>query len=167
MKYWHFIVASVLAVSVTGRAIADDGLLRMRALRQARKLMRSSPSADVHALKNTTFDGVWGGRYVYHSGGSTCSPRIASFDFRHMLVTKKSSGYLSTNHDGDFTGRSRDKGRRWEFVKGIYIGGRPAGLAIVYQNLARNGKSAATGAAISVQGGCLITYVANSIRLAR
>lgn len=167
MNVKHIAVAIVVALSVSWEARSDDSQLRARALRQARRIARSSSAEEVSVMTNTNFAGVWGGRYIYSSRGSTCGTRLTSFDFRHLLLTRGSSGSLSTNHDGDFGGRSRDRGRRWEFAKGISVGGRPAVLAIVYQSLARNGNTAATGAAISVRGGCTVVYVANAIRLAR
>ena len=167
MKLHHVVVAIAVALSFSFDAVADTSQLRVRALRQARKIARTTPPPEVSAAKNTNFDGVWGGRYVYSSRSSSCGTRLTSFDFRHILVTRGSSGYLSTNHDGDFRGRSRDKGRKWEFVKGVSVGGRPAALVVVYQSLARSGISAGTGVAVSVRGGCLISYGANSIRLAR
>lgn len=167
MKFYRVFAVIVSVLSIVVDADADEGRLKMRALRQARKLVRASSTAEVVTMTNTTFDGVWGGRYVFSSRGSTCTPRLTSFDFNHLLITRGASGYLSTNHDGDFNGRSRDRGRRWEFVKGMYVNGRPAGVAIIYQSLARNGDSAATGAAVSIRGGCVITYLATAVRLAR
>ena len=161
------VIAVAVMLPLPCKAESDDALLRVRALREARKMVRSSNQGEVTVLKNTNFSGIWGGRYLFSSRGSNCSTRLSSFDFRHLLTTHGSSGYLATNHDGDFTGRSRDKGRRWEFVKSVTINGRPGALAIVYQNLARNGNSAATGAALSISGGCLFAYGANAIRLAR
>jgi hypothetical protein len=167
MNLGHLFLATAVVLSLAGEVAADDGHLKLRALRQARKLVRASYSGDVGALRNTTFDGVWGGRYVFSTRGSTCTPRLTSLAFEHVFFTRGSSGYLSTNHDGDFNGRSRDRGRRWEFGKGIYVNGRPAAVAIVYQNLSRNGNSAATGVAISIRGGCMLTYLATAIRVAR
>jgi hypothetical protein len=167
MKKYCLIVAALLGLSFASEAVADDVMLRVRALRAARKMVRAEPGPDVSAKINTNFQGRWGGRYIYSSRGSSCGTRLTSFDFRHVLLSRGASGYLSTNHDGDFTGRSRDRGRKWEFVKGISAGGRPAALAIVYQSLARNGNSASTGAAISISGGCVVSYGANAIRLAR
>lgn len=168
MKIHHILFSLSLSLSLVSEVLADDAMLRVRALRAARKMVRTAPSAEVTTMKkNTTFDGIWGGRYVYSPRSSTCGTRLSSFDFRHVFLTKGGSGYLYTNHDGDFTGRSRDKGRKWEFVKGVTVGGRPAGLAVVYQNLAKNGNSAATGVAIVITGGCTISYGANSVRLAK
>ncbi|MEN9847204.1 MAG: hypothetical protein RIS36_2351 [Pseudomonadota bacterium] len=167
MKINSLVLALSLSMGFVSECVADEAMLRVRALRAARKMVRTAPSSQLTAMKNTNFQGIWGGRYFYTSRGSTCRTRVASFDFRHVLLTKGGSGFLSTNHDGDFTGRSRDKGRKWEFVKGMTIGGRPAALAIVYQSLARNGNSAGTGAAISIQGGCIVAYGANAIRMAR
>jgi hypothetical protein len=166
MKAKYFVVAVVVALSLSWEARSDDTQLRTRALRQARRIARTSPAGEVSTMTNTNFAGVWGGRYIYSSRGSTCGTRLTSFQFRHLLLTRGSSGSLSTNHDGDFGGRSRDRGRRWEFAKGISAGGRPGVLVIVYQSLARNGNTAATGAAVSV-GGCTVAYGANAIRLAR
>jgi hypothetical protein len=167
MNVKHIAVVIAVVFSLSWEAWAETSQLRVRALRQARKMARSAGSSEVAAFKNTNFDGMWGGRYVYSSRGSSCGTRISSFQFRHLVVTKGSSGYISTNHDGSFNGRSRDKGRRWEFTKGISVNGRPALLAIVYQNLARNGNSAVTAIGINISGGCLVVYGANSVRLAR
>ena len=167
MRVNHVLLAIAVSFGVCLDAGAQTSQLRVRALRQARKMVKSSPAGEVSALTNTNFDGIWGGRYVYSSSASSCATRLTSFNYRHVLVTNRGSGYLSTNHDGDFTGRSRDRGRRWEFVKGNSVGGRPAALAVVYQSLARNGNTAATAAAVSISGGCLVSYGANSIRLAR
>jgi len=167
MKVKHVAVAIAVALSLSWEARSDDSQLRARALRHARRMARTSSAGEVSAMSNTNFAGVWGGRYVYSSRGSSCGTRLTSFQFRHLLLTRGASGSLSTNHDGDFGGRSRDRGRRWEFAKGVSVGGRPAVLGIVYQGLARNGNTAATGAAISISGGCDLLYVANAIRLAR
>lgn len=72
-----------------------------------------------------------------------------------------------TNHAGDFNGRSRDKGRRWEFARNISVGGRPGVLAVVYANLARNGGSAVTGLGLSLSGGCNFVFGANALRQSR
>ena len=162
-----FVVAVLLGLSFVSEAVADEAMLRVRALRAARKMTRTEAVPEVSAKVNTNFQGGWGGRYIYYARGSSCGTRLTSFDFRHVLVNRGASGYLSTNHDGDFTGRSRDRGRKWEFVKGISVGGRPAALAIVYQSLARNGSSASTGLGLSIAGGCLVSYGAKAIRLAR
>ena len=167
MKIRCLILAASLAMGFVSECVADEAMLRVRALRAARKMVRTAPSPELTAMKNTNFQGIWGGRYNYSSRGSTCGTRVTSFNFRHVLLTKGGSGFLGTNHDGDFNGRSRDKGRKWEFIKGLSVGGRPAALAIVYQSLARNGNSAGTGAAISIQGGCIVAYGANAIRMAR
>ena len=167
MKVSKLVVAVVVAFSFSFEASADMSQLRVRALRQARKLARTAPPAEVSAAKNTNFDGVWGGRYVYSSRSSSCGTRLTSFDFRHLLVTRGSSGYLSTNHDRDFTGRSRDKGRRWEFVKRLSSSGGSGVIAVVYHSIARNGNSAGAGYGISLSTGCDLVYSANAIRLAR
>ncbi len=166
MKLSHLIVAVAVVCSLSWEAVADTSQLRVRALRQARKAARMAPSAEVSAMKNTTFDGIWGGRLFFNSR-STCANRLNSFDFRHLLLTKGGSGYLSTNHDRDFTGRSRDKGRRWEFVKGASVGGRRAAIAVVYHSLSRNGNSAGAGYGLSIEGVCDAIYAGNAIRLAR
>jgi hypothetical protein len=166
MKIAQLVVAVVVALSFSFEASADTSQLRVRALRQARKLARTAPPAEVSAAKNTNFDGMWGGRFVY-SSRSSCARRLSSFNFRHLLVTRRGSGYLSTNHDSDFTGRSRDKGRRWEFVKRFSSSGASGVIAVVYHSIARNGNSAGAGYGISFSGGCDLVYVANAIRLAR
>lgn len=167
MRSSRLVYAVVLLLGLVADASADDELLRGRALRLARKMAGASKSGDVNALKNTNFDGVWGGRYSYSSRLSTCSSSLSGFNFQHVFVTRGGSGFLSTNHDGDFRGRSRDKGRRWEFVKTMTVGGRPAALAVVYSNLARNGNTAGTGVVLSISGGCLITYQGSARRMAR
>ncbi|MEY4668115.1 MAG: hypothetical protein RL518_814 [Pseudomonadota bacterium] len=167
MKIRSLIVAATLAIGFVSEGFADDAMLRVKALRAARKMARGAVSSEVSAMKNSNFQGIWGGRYFYAPRNSSCSTRVASFDFRHVFLTKGGAGYLSTNHDGNFNGRSRDKGRRWQFAKGITVGGRPGVLAVVYQSLAKNGNSAATGAAISITGGCIVSYGANAVRLAR
>ena len=167
MKMSYLIVAVAVVCSLSWEAVADTAQLRVRALRQARKASRMAPSSEVSAMKNTNFDGVWGGRYLFNSRGSSCGSRLTSFDFRHLLVTRGGSGYLSTNHDGDFNGRSRDKGRKWEFVKSYSSRGQTVALAVVYQSLARNGNSAATGLGVSISGGCVFAFGGNAIRLAR
>jgi hypothetical protein len=166
MKLHHVVVAIAVALSFSFDAGADTSQLRVRALRQARKIARTTPQPEVSAAKNTNFDGVWGGRYVY-SSGSSCAQRLSSFNFRHVLVTRGGSGYLSTSHDRDFTGRSRDKGRRWEFVKRFSSGSASGVVAVVYHSLSRNGNSAGSGYVISFNGRCELVYVGNSIRLAR
>jgi hypothetical protein len=166
MKVSHLVIAVVVGLSVSWEAVADTSQLRVRALRQARKMARMAPPAEVSAMKNTNFDGVWGGRYIFNARGSSCGSRLTSLDFRHLLVTRGGAGYLSTNHDGDFNGRSRDKGRKWEFVKSYSSRGRQIALAVVYQSLARNGNSAATGLGVSISGGCVLSFGGNSIRLA-
>jgi hypothetical protein len=162
-----FVCALVLILSFVADASAEDGRLGGRSLRLARKMLRHSQSGDVSVLKNTTFDGVWGGRYSYSSRLSTCSNRVSGFNFQHVFLTRKGSGFLSTNDAGDLTGRSRDKGRRWEFQRRITAGGRPAELAIVYGNLSRNGNTATTIFLLNIQGGCLFGYQATAVRLAR
>ena len=167
MNFRLLFLAVSISLSLSVNAYGDDGLLRIRALRVARKVARTAPTPGVTVKKNTNFEGVWGGRYYYASGASTCGTSVSSFDFRHLLVNRGSNGILSTNHAGDFNGRSRDKGRRWEFSKGITVGGRPAAIFVLYQNLSRNGDSAVTGIGFALQGGCVISYGANAVRLAR
>jgi hypothetical protein len=157
MKIRCLILALSLSMGFVSECVADEAMLRVRALRAARKMVRTAPSPELTAMKNTNFQRIWGGRYNYSSRGSTCGTTLTSFNFRHVLLTKGGSGFLSTSHDGDFTGRSRDKGRKWEFVKGITAGGRPAALAIIYQSIARNGNSAGTSAAVIVRGGCIVS----------
>ena len=165
MKMSHLIVAVAVVCSLSWEAVADTSQLRVRALRQARKAARMAPSKVVSAMKNTNFDGVWGGR-LYADSRSTCSvPR--SFDFRHRLTTRGGSGYLATNHARDFAGRSRDKGRRWEFVRGDTAGGRRAMVVIIYHSLARNGNSASVGFGVSIEGACDALFGGNAIRLGR
>jgi hypothetical protein len=116
-------------------------------------------------MKNTTFDGIWGGR-LFADPRSTCSvPR--SFDFRHRLTTRGGSGYLATNHARDLSGRSRDKGRRWEFVRYDSVGGRRGIVVIVYHSLARSGNSAGVGFGVSLEGSCDAIFGGNAIRLGR
>ncbi len=167
MKSARIVCSFGLFFGCFSSASADDGLLRGRALRLARKMAARYQAGDVTALKNTNFDGVWGGRYSYSPRVSTCSPRTLGFNFQHVFLTRKGSGFLSTNHAGDFTGRSRDKGRRWEFVRRLTVGGRPGELAIVYGNLSRDGNTANTIVAIQARGGCLLAYQGTAVRLAR
>jgi hypothetical protein len=157
----------VSLVSFVSNASAETSHDRVRALRLARNMVRQSSSAEVEMLKNKSFDGIWGGRYYYASAASTCPNRIPSFNFRHLLVTHGGSGYLSTNHAGDFTGRSRDKGRRWEFVKSVTISGRPALIGVIYGSLAKNGNTAVTAAAIVLKDACTLAYGSRATRLAR
>lgn len=170
MRLKPIICAVVVSLTVGTDAFADNVTLKYRALQAARRMARQAipnPTGEVVLLKNTTFDGIWGGRYIYAPQGSTCSTTVSSFDFRHVFLTQKGNAFLSTNHDGDFTGRSRDKGRRWEFAKEVSFRGAPAIIAVVYQNLAKNGNSAATGVGLSIRGGCTVTYVGNAIRFVR
>lgn len=167
MKKKYLLCAAILAMNIPGEVFASDAALRVRALRAARSVVRGEPSPELSAKRNTDFQGLWGGRYIFYPGASTCGTSITSINFRHVLSSRGSSGYLATNHAGDFTGRSRDRGRRWEFVKGTSVNGRQAALVVVYQSLARNGSSAGTGISLTVRGGCTYTYVANAIRLAR
>jgi hypothetical protein len=165
MKLSHLIVVAAVVCSFSFEAVADTSQLRVRALRQARKVARMAPSAELSAAKNTNFDGVWGGR-LYADSRSTCSvPR--SFDFRHRLTTRGGSGYLATNHARDLTGRSRDKGRRWEFVRADSVGGRRAMVVIIYHSLSRNGNSAGVGFGVSIEGACDALFGGNAIRLGR
>lgn len=167
MKIRYFILALSIALSLVPEVLADDDLLRIRALRAARKVARMTTPPEVSAKGNTNFGGIWGGRYVFAPGASNCGSRLSSFQFRHLFGTRGSSGYMNTNHDGEFFGRSRDKGRRWEFGKSVSSGGRRAVVAVVYHSLARNGNSAGTAYVLSISGGCTVTYVANAVRLAR
>lgn len=167
MNFRRISCVVVLSFTLCSEVFADDGYLRHRALRAARKMMRSAPAGEIQASGNTNFDGIWGGRYFYVPRASTCGTRLNSFDFRHVFLTKKGDGYLMTNHDGDFTGRSRDKGRRWEFSRNLTVRGVPATIAVVYMSLARNGGSASTGISIAFRGGCVVSYGASAIRLAK
>jgi hypothetical protein len=167
MNCKQLVVAVAVALSTPWKAEADDAPLRMRVLRELRKMVRSSPQGDVTVLKNKNFDGIWGGRYFYSPRASTCGSPISSFDFRHLLATRGVAGALATSHDGDFPGRSRDKGRRWDFGKVITVDGRSAGMVIAYGSLARKGNSAATVFGLRANNGCILTFGANAIRLAR
>jgi hypothetical protein len=167
MNCKQLVVAVAVALSTPWKAEADDAPLRMRVLRELRKMVRSSPQGDVTVLKNKNFDGIWGGRYFYSPRASTCGSPISSFDFRHLLATRGVAGALSTSHDGNFAGRSRDKGRRWEFGKTIPVNGRSAVILVGYASLARNGNSAATAYGLRTDSGCILTFGANAIRLAR
>jgi hypothetical protein len=165
MKLSHLFVAVAVVCSVSWEAVADTSQLRGRALRQARKAARLALSSEVSAMGNTNFDGLWGGR-LFADSRSTCSvPR--SFDFRHRLTTRGGSGYLATNHARDLSGRSRDKGRRWEFVRYDSVGGRRAVVVIVYHSLARNGNSAGVGFGVSIEGSCDAIFGGKAIRLGR
>jgi hypothetical protein len=164
MKIRYFIIAALLALSLVPEAFANNAALRVRALRAARKLFPSEGAPEVSTKANTNFQGAWGGRYIFYPGGSTCATSVTSIDFRHVLRSRGASGYLATNHAGGFNGRSRDRGRRWEFVRGTSINGRQAALVVFYHNLARNGSTAATGMMLTIRGGCTYGYVANAIR---
>jgi len=165
MKIRCFIIAASLVLSLVPEAFADDAALRVRALRAARKLFPSEGIPEVSTKANTNFQGAWGGRYIFYPGGSSCGTSLTSIDFRHVLRSRGASGSLATNHAGGFNGRSRDRGRRWEFVRGTSVNGQQAAVVVLYQNLARSGRSAATGMALTIRGGCTYTYVANAIRL--
>jgi hypothetical protein len=65
MKAKYFVVAVVVALSLSWEARSDDTQLRTRALRQARRIARTSPAGEVSTMTNTNFAGVWGGRYIY------------------------------------------------------------------------------------------------------
>lgn len=166
MKNLYCIIAAFLAVSVVPEVFADDIPLRAQAIRAARKLIRSQASPELSTKANTNFQGAWGGRYIFYPGGSSCPTNLTSLDFRHVLRTRGSSGYLSTNHAGGLNGRSRDRGRRWEFVRTTSFNGRQAAVLVLYQSLARNGSTAGTGMVLTIRGGCTYMYVANAIRLA-
>jgi hypothetical protein len=146
--------------------VAENASDKLRALRLARHVARAVPSSEVTSQANTNFDGAWAGRYWYSPQNSTCPSNISSIDFRHLLVTRGGSGVLRTNHAGDFNGASRDKGRRWEFTRAVSVGGRPAILAVVYLNLARNGGSAGSAYGVSV-GACRLVFVGNALRQSR
>ena len=167
MRIKPIFCAVMVIVSIGTDAFADDVTLKYRALQAARRMARYESGNQVTPLKNTTFGGIWGGLYIFSPRSSTCSTKLTSFNFRHVFLTQKGNGYLATNHDGDFTGRSRDKGRRWEFSKGVSYRGAAAVIAVVYQSLARNGASAGTGVAVSVRGGCTLSWGGNALRLAR
>jgi hypothetical protein len=165
-------VASILLTVVftftaASNALAEYNEQKRQAIRIARRVARMEPTPDVVSMANTNFDGVWAGRYAYASGASTCPSRLRSFNFQHVFITRGGRGILSTNHDGDFTGRSRDKGRKWEFAKNITVGGRPAVLAVIYQNLAKNGSSAGTALALILPGGCIVAYGAAAVRVVK
>ncbi|MFO0417196.1 MAG: hypothetical protein ACK5Y6_07905 [Pseudomonadota bacterium] len=157
----------VFTLTSASHALAEYNEQKRQAIRIARRIARTEPTPDVVSMANTNFDGVWAGRYVFSSRVSTCTPRLQSFNFQHVFITRGGRGILSTNHDGDFTGRSRDKGRKWEFSKNITVAGRPAVLAVIYQNLARNGSSAATAIGIQFVGGCSIAYGAAAVRVVK
>jgi hypothetical protein len=167
MRLKPIFCAIVAILSVGSDAFADNMTLKYRAIQAARRMARQEPVGEISSLKNTSFDGIWGGRYLFSPRSSTCSTKLSSFQFRHIFVTQKANGYLATNHDGDFTGRSRDKGRRWEFSKGVSYRGTSAVVVVVYQSLARNGNSAGTGIAVSVRGGCTLSWGGIALRLAR
>ena len=165
MKNIFCIIALSLAISVVPEAFADEIPLRVQALRAARKVFRSEGSPEISTKANTNFQGVWGGRYIFYPGGSSCPTNVTSIDFRHALRTRGASGYLATNHAGGLNGRSRDRGRRWEFLRTTSFNGRQAAVLILYQSLARDGRTAGTGMAFTIRGGCTYMYVANAIRL--
>jgi len=143
--------------------VAENASDKLRALRLARHVARAVPSSEVTSQANTNFDGAWAGRYWYSPQNSTCPSPIGTVDFRHLFRTRGGDGLLITNHDGSFGGRSRDKGRRWEFAKSVSAGGRTAGLAVVYGNLARNGGSAGSAYGVSV-GACRLVFVGTALR---
>ena len=85
--------------------------------------------------------------------------------FRHVLNQVGGNASLQTSHDGGFGGRSRDKGRRIEFVKQVATAtGGTCAIAVVYKNLSNNKAVSGTGYAVRCSNGCDATYGANAIR---
>jgi len=123
----------------------------------------SEPRGRVSAKAGPNFSGLWGGRYIKVS--ETCSTPIASFNFRHGLNQAGASAFLATNHDGSFSGRSRDRGRRLEFTKTIRTrNGLQCGIGIVYKDLSKNKRSTATGYAVVCANGCRSAFGGYGLR---
>jgi hypothetical protein len=110
------------------------------------------------------FSGWWAGQYVRVQTNCLGAPSPTGFLFRHILRQDGGFASLATSHDGPFQGRSRDKGRRLEFVKRIPVQGGSCNVAVVYKDLAKNGRTTGTGYAVSCSNGCQVGYVANAIR---
>jgi len=109
------------------------------------------------------FSGFWAGRYIKVS--ETCASRVSSIDFRHALNQAGGRARLATNHDGNFTGSSRSKGRRLDFGKSVtFSNGVTCGLGLVYRDMARNQRSATTALAAVCNNGCRVAFGGNALR---
>ncbi len=147
-------------------AIADTGIAMKEAKRALRvELMKASgrfgtQSAFIRQRGGPNFSGRWAGRYV--KVGDNCRrANIQSFLFRHILNQNGGSASLATSHDGGFSGRSRDRGRRLEFTKPVTSN---CSAAVVYKNLSNNRRVSGTGYAVACSNGCVVSFGANAIR---
>ncbi len=147
-------------------AMADTDRAMKEAKRALRiELMRASgrfgtQAAFVRQAGGPNFSGRWAGRYV--KVGDNCGrANIQSFLFRHILNQNGGSAALATSHDGSFSGRSRDRGRRLEFTKPVTSN---CNAAVVYKNLSNNRRVSGTGYAVACSNGCVASFAANAIR---
>ena len=137
-------------------------------MRSQEKLLISKPWKFQRAAlgprkSSPNYSARWAGKYIRVN--TTCSTIPTSFLFRHILFQSGAAASLQTSHDGNFSGTSRDKGRRIEFSKQTtYPNGVTCGIAVVYKNLSNNGQVSGNGYAFSCSNGCKAVYGANSIR---
>lgn len=130
----------------------------------ARKMDREAVKvrrAKLNAPKSSSqgFSGFWHGRMVLER--DSCRTGILSFGFRHVLYQQGGAASLSTSHDGVFSGRSRSKGRKIEFVKSAGYG---CYVAVIYGNLSRDKRVAQAAYGVGCQNGCMTILTANAIR---
>ncbi len=164
------ITLTLLTIVPPAKAVLAEERLQEAAILGATAASRKFPPrfrresrGRMNAKVGPNFSGLWGGRYRKVS--ERCSTPIDSFNFRHGLNQVGASAYLATNHDGAFSGRSRDRGRRLEFTKTITArNGLRCGIGIVYKDLARNQRSTATGYAIVCANGCGSSFGGYGVR---
>jgi hypothetical protein len=149
-----------------GSVLADTGIAMKEAKRALRvELNRASgrfgtQAAFTRQRGGPDFSGRWAGRYV--KVRDNCGRAdIPSFLFRHILRQNGGSASLATSHDGNFSGRSRDRGRRLEFEKPATSN---CNVAVVYKNLSNNRRVSGTGYAVACSNGCVVSFGANAIR---
>ena len=136
---------------------------------QARKALRSigfwARGKATGSRKIANLTGLWRGTYTLYPEASTCLMKIPEIKIEHIFAQVGASALLGTDNIGEMMGRSRDKGRMWEFSHTILINGRPTVFLVVYQNFIKGRDVALTGLAIKVSGGCTYVYVAGASRI--
>ena len=165
----RFMMLVVFLYCLVRVAQAEEGLEQVAISEASFASRMDSPKLNrisrrrVIAKAGPNFSGFWGGRYIKVS--ETCATTISSFQFRHALNQAGAGAALVTNHDGSFSGRSRDRGRRLEFAKSIRgRNGLQCAIAVIYKDLAKNQRSVGTGYAVVCDNGCRSLFGGNALR---
>jgi hypothetical protein len=136
---------------------AADSVIGQRTLRRS-----STSRKQWNALSGPNFSGTWYGRYSL--ARANCSTNVRTINFTHALYQVGGRAALRTSHDGDFSGQSRDRGRRLEFLKTVRLSnGAVCAVGVVYKDITNDRRAANTGLAASC-GRCTLVWAARAMR---